>query len=195
MPTARRRGHNAGVATGPRPWKRARTLREHDVTVLRVREDVFIDPRDGSEHPRAVIDASDWANVVAFTTDGKVILVRQFRFGSGEAGLELPGGVVDQGETPAQAVARELEEETGHRAGTVEPTGWLWPNPAHFTNRVHTFIARGCERVHDGTPEGSEDLIVELVDPAEIPSLIRSGEIRHALHVAALHLAGAAETR
>jgi len=171
------------------PWKRGRTLRDHDFGILRVREDVFTDPRDGSEHPRVVIDASEWANVVAYTTDGKVILVRQFRFGSGEAGLELPGGVVDEGETPAQAVARELEEETGHRPATVEPTGWLWPNPAHFTNRVHTFIARDCERVHDGTPEGSEDLVVELVDAGAILSLIRSGEIRHALHVAALHLA------
>lgn len=177
------------MARGPRPWRRARTLREYDFTVLRVREDLFIDPRDGSEHPRAIIAAPEWAHVVAHTPAGQVILVRQFRFGSGEEGLELPGGVVDPGETPAQAIARELEEETGHRATTIESLGWLWPNPAHFTNRVHTFIARDCQRIRDGTPERSEDLVVELVDAEAIPALIRSGAIRHALHVAALHLA------
>lgn len=159
---------------------------------MRVREDVFADPRDGSEHHRLIIDADDWANVVALTPDGKLVMVRQFRFGSNGDALELPGGVVDAGETPEQAVIRELEEETGFRPRSVEPVGWVWSNPAHFTNRVHTFVARGCERIHDGKPEGSEDLVIELVPRSSIPDLIRSGEIRHALHIAALSLAGIA---
>lgn len=156
---------------------------------MRVREDVFIDPRDGSEHPRVIIDADEWANVIALTTDDRLILVRQFRFGSNEVGLEIPGGVVDEGETPQRAAARELDEETGYRAASLEPAGWLWPNPAHFTNRVHVFLARGCERVHDSKLEGSEDLSVELVPRAAVGELIRRGDIRHALHVAALCLA------
>lgn len=177
----------------PKAWKRVRTGVQHDFQILRVREDVFGDPRDLSEHRRVIIDADDWANVVALTPDDKVVMVRQFRFGSGTDALELPGGVVDAGETPEAAVVRELNEETGYRPGTVEGVGWLWSNPAHFTNRVHTFVARGCERVHDGRLEGAEDLIVELVDRSAIPRLIRQGEIRHALHVAALHLARIAE--
>lgn len=170
-----------------------RTTREHDFTILRIHEDIFVDPRDGTEHPRAIIDADDWANVVALTPDDKVVMVRQFRFGSQSDSLELPGGVVGAHETPVQAAARELEEETGYRPGSIEPIGWLWSNPAHFTNRVHTFLARGCERVHDGRLEGSEDLVVEVVQRHAIPELIRTGEIRHALHVAALHLARVAE--
>jgi 8-oxo-dGTP pyrophosphatase MutT (NUDIX family) len=176
-----------------RPWKRVRTVRAEDYQILRVREDVFADPRNGEEHPRVIIDADDWANVVALTPDDRVILIRQWRFGSQAEGLEVPGGVVDPGETPAQAAARELEEETGYRPGSLEPVGWLWPNPAHFTNKQHTFVARGCERVHDGTPDGGEDLVVELVPRSAVPDLIRKGEIRHALHVAALHLALVAE--
>ncbi len=140
-----------------------------------------------------IVDADEWANVVALTPDDRVVMVRQWRFGSQEQGLEVPGGVVEHGETAAQAAARELEEETGYRPGTLEPLGWLWPNPAHFTNRQHTFLARGCERVHDGTPDGGEDLVVELVPWSRVPDLIRTGEIRHALHVAALCLARVAD--
>ena len=179
----------------PAPWTRIRSGLEQDFTILRVHEDWFVDPRDGTEHPRAIIDADDWANVVALTPDDKVVMVRQFRFGSQSDSLELPGGVVGAHETPPQAAARELEEETGYRHASIEPIGWLWSNPAHFTNRVHTFLARGCERVHDGRPEGSEDLVVEVVQRHAIPELIRTGEIRHALHVAALHLARVAEQR
>jgi 8-oxo-dGTP pyrophosphatase MutT (NUDIX family) len=186
-------GHNAAVTDRPRPWKRLRTVRSEDYQILQVREDVFADPRTGEEHPRVIIDADEWANVVAFTPDDRVILVRQWRFGSRAEGLEVPGGVVDKGESPERAAARELEEETGYRPGSIEAVGWLWPNPAHFTNRQHTFVARGCEKVHDGMPDGSEDLVIELVPRAAVPDLIRKGEIRHALHVAALHLALVAE--
>jgi ADP-ribose pyrophosphatase len=173
----------------PGRWEKVRTLRAEDYQILRVREDVFADPRDGSEHPRVIIDADEWANVLALTPDRHCVLVRQFRFGSEEIGLELPGGVVDGGETPERAAARELEEETGFRPGSMEPTGWLWSNPAHFTNRVHTFLARDCVRVNDGHQEGSEDLAVDLVPLAELPAIIARGGIRHALHVAAIHLA------
>lgn len=181
------------VTERPRPWKRLRTVRSEDYQILQVREDIFADPRTGEEHPRVIIDADEWANVVAITPDDKVVLLRQWRFGSQAEGLEIPGGVVDKGETPEQAAARELEEETGYRPGTIEPLGWLWSNPAHFTNRQHTFLARDCERVHDGEPDGSEDLVIELVPRADLPDLIRRGEIRHALHVAALYLARVAD--
>jgi ADP-ribose diphosphatase len=172
-----------------RPWKRLRTGRVEEHQILRVREDVWQDPRDGSEHERVIIDADEWANVVAVTPEDEVVMVRQFRFGSNEVGLEVPGGVVDKGETPEQAVRRELEEETGYRVKSVRAVGWMWTNPAHFTNRQHTFLAQGAERVHDGHQEGSEDIEVVLVPRADIPRLIRDGTIRHALHIGALTLA------
>jgi len=166
-------------------------LEEHQI--LRVHEDVWADPRNGSEHERVIIDADDWANVVAITPDDKVVMVRQFRFGSKEVGLEVPGGVVDPGESPEQAVARELEEETGYRARSFRSVGWVWPNPAHFTNKQHTFLAHGAEKVHDGRQEENEDIQVVLVPRADIARLIREGEIRHALHISALTLALGAE--
>jgi len=160
-----------------------------DFQVLSIGEDVFADPRDGEEHGRVIIDADDWCNVVPLTKTGEVVLVKQFRFGSGEVSLELPGGVVDRGEDPAKAVARELEEETGYRAGRVLPLGTYHPNPAHFTNRVHAFVALECERIHDGIPDHGEDVSVEVVQRSAIASLVADGRITHALILASLHLA------
>lgn len=150
---------------------------------MRVREDVFRDPRDGSEQTRAIIEAEEWCNVLPLTRDGRAILVTQYRFGSGQTSLEVPGGIVEPGEAPAAAAARELEEETGYRAERLIPLGWVWANPAHFTNRVHSFLGLGCERLHPGTPDGGEDLAVELRDYTELAGLVRDGAITHPFSV------------
>ncbi len=161
----------------------------HDFQILRVGENHFADPRDGQEHARVIIEADDWANVLPLTRSGDVVLVKQFRFGSQEVSLELPGGVVDPGEDPAAAVARELEEETGYRGGRIVPLGVYRPNPAHFTNRVHAFVALDCEAVHGGTPDHGEDLTVEVVPRSSVAELVRGGRITHALILATLNLA------
>jgi 8-oxo-dGTP pyrophosphatase MutT (NUDIX family) len=133
-----------------------------------------------------VIDAPDWVNVVPVTTAGEVVLVRQFRFGTWANSLEIPGGMIDGDEAPAVAAARELEEETGFRPAAVVPLGVSDPNPALFSNHLHSYLATGCERVHQGTPEATEDLQVVLVSREELKALVRSGGISHALVLAAL---------
>lgn len=173
----------------PQPWKLVRKGERVDHQVLRVGEDVYADPRTGEEHPRVIIDAEPWCNVLPITTDGRIVMLKQFRFGSGRVSLELPGGVVDRGEDPAAAAARELEEETGYRAGRIIRLGDYDPNPAHFTNRQHAFVALDCERAHDGTPDHGEDITVQLVTKAEARRLVADGEVRHALILATLYLA------
>ena len=162
-------------------WKRAARGEEHDFSILKIREDQVIDPRTGASYPRVQIACPDWVNVIPLTPEGEVVLVRQFRFGIWADSLELPGGMVDPGEEPAKAAARELEEETGFVPGRLEPLGWIHPNPALQANRCHSFLARDCVRHHAGRPEASEDIEVVRVPRARIPELLRDGTISHAL--------------
>ena len=145
-------------------------------------------PRTGLEHDFFGIECADWVNVIPFTPHGEVVMVRQYRHGADRVTLEVPGGIVDPGETPAQAAARELLEETGYRAGRIEPLGEVEPNPAFLANRCHTFLATELERIGDPEGDGEEELEVVIERLEDLPRRVASGEIRHALVVAALYL-------
>lgn len=171
----------------PRPWQILRSEPLQDCKVFRVNRTFVRSPHGGEAHPFHTIEADPWVNVVAVTRDDEVVMVRQYRHGSREVTLEIPGGIVDPGEDPAEAAARELIEETGYRAAGVRPLGSLNPNPALFANRVHTFLAEGVERVADVMNGPLEETVVELVPAGQLPERVRRGEIDHALVVAALH--------
>jgi len=174
----------------PGDWKRIHKGQPLDLTILTIREDTVEDPRDGRHHPRVILEAPDWVNIIPVTRDGQVVLIRQFRFGVWKRTLEIPGGMVDQGEDPQAAAVRELEEETGYRPREVIPLGWVHPNPAFQSNRCLSYLALDCEQIHAGQQDASEDITVELRPRDQIPSLILSGEISHALVVTAFYLEG-----
>jgi 8-oxo-dGTP pyrophosphatase MutT (NUDIX family) len=181
------------------PWPRLRRGLEHDFRVIKVRQDVVADPRTGHEHPRVVIDSPDWVNIIAVTKDEQLVLIRQYRFGIAATTLEVPGGMVEPGEDPAEAAARELEEETGYVPGRVVRLGQVHPNPAIQSNRCHSFLALDCVKAHEGKQDAGEDITVELHPRSAVPQLILSGTISHSLVVVAFFLehlnAGAAHPR
>jgi len=150
-------------------------------------------PRTGAAKRFSLIEAVDWVNVIAITpkSDGQqVVLIRQFRVGSNEVCLEIPGGMVDPGETPAEAAARELAEETGYSSAKWQALGRVSPNPAIMTNHLYTFLARDAVQTSAPRPEGSEVIAVETATLAECHAAIRDGRIDHALVIAAFaHLA------
>lgn len=172
---------------GPKRWEVVASERLHDCAVFSVSRLRSRSPRDGGEHAFFRIDAADWVNVVPITASGDLVLIRQYRHGAGEVTLEIPGGMVDPGETPSAAAARELLEETGYRADEVALIGRSNPNSALFGNRLHSFVARGCERVQEVRNEGNEETAVELVPRAEVERLVREGTIDHALVLAGLY--------
>ena len=144
-------------------------------------------PRTGADIGFFLVRTPDWVNVVAITEDQQLVLVRQYRHGTRQFSLEIPGGLIDPHETdPAAAAARELREETGFLHGELRPLGVMTPNPAIFTNRCHAFLATGCRKVGDLHMDPGEDIEVVLVPLAEVDALVTSGAIDHALVLAAI---------
>jgi 8-oxo-dGTP pyrophosphatase MutT (NUDIX family) len=171
----------------PQQWEVVETEELQECKVFAVSRSMARSPRTGEIHPFFRIEAGDWVNVVPITTEDELVLVRQYRHGSREITLEIPGGIVDPGETPAEAAVRELLEETGYRAERVEAIGTVNPNPALFENRCHTFLAPEVVRVAEIQNTQLEETSVELIPMAEIPDQLREGRIDHALVVAALY--------
>lgn len=172
--------------SSPRPWTVVETESLQDCAVFRVDRTSARSPRTGEVHSFYQIRADDWVNVIPVTRDGRIVMVRQYRHGCQEVTLEIPGGLVDPGESPAAAAARELLEETGYRAERVVPVGSVNPNPALFDNRCHTFVAPDVECVAEIQNMDTEETQVELVAAHDIDGLILEGRIHHALVVAAI---------
>jgi 8-oxo-dGTP pyrophosphatase MutT (NUDIX family) len=137
-----------------------------------------------------VLDTPDWVNVIPLTREGRVLLIRQWRYGIEGFTLEIPGGVVEPDEDPATTAARELLEETGYRAGSVQKIGTVHPNPAIHNNRTFTYVAEDLEQI--GPPEGDGEEEIEVTSAAldEIPGLVRDGTITHSLVIAAFYFYG-----
>ena len=171
-------------------WDKVRQELLADYRILRVREDRSRSPRTGVEHDFIVLEMADWINVVPVTLEGRVVMIRQYRHGAGEVGLEILGGVVEVGETPLDAARRELQEETGYAADDITPIGQVAPNPAIQDNRCYSFLAKGAYGAGEQTLDEGEDIEVVEIEPARIARLIETGEISHGLVVVALRFAG-----
>jgi ADP-ribose pyrophosphatase len=139
-----------------------------------------------------VLEARDWAVVVPLVRrDGedRFLMVRQYRHGSGELSLEFPGGVVEAGEAPAAAAARELLEETGYEADSIRLAGSVSPNPAIMCNSFHVFLAEGLARSGETDFDEHEAIDSFLVPAREVRAAMGTGQYSHALMAAALFLA------
>jgi 8-oxo-dGTP pyrophosphatase MutT (NUDIX family) len=153
---------------------------------LTARKDVVQLP-DGRINPEYyILEYPDWVNVIAVTTDGQMILERQYRHGLGKTCYELPCGVVEEDEAPLEAAKRELLEETGYAGGEWFEWMNLSPNSSANTNMVHCFLATGVEKVAEQHLDATEDISVSLHSPDFVRKLLVDNQILQAIMAAPL---------
>lgn len=171
----------------PAPWKVVSCKWDKFYRVFSLRTDRARSPRTGEEHDFFILESPPWVNVIPLTDAGEVVLIRQYRHGLREVTLEIPGGLIESGDTPESAARRELREETGCTARALVDLGHVHPNPAIQNNRCFTFLALGVTQSGAQELDEKEDIEVLFRPLAEIPAMIRDGRITHSLVIAAFY--------
>ena len=170
------------------PWKRTGEKIDYDCGFFQIHVRRSASPLTGKDHPFYVLSTHDWVNIVAVTPEKKILLVSQYRHGSDQISLETPGGAVDAKDaSPEAAARRELLEETGYTAEDWSLLGKVQPNPAILDNTCYFFLATGALPTSPMKLDEAEELELSLEDLEKVPHLVESGQIQHALVVAAFH--------
>jgi 8-oxo-dGTP pyrophosphatase MutT (NUDIX family) len=162
-------------------WTLLKSTQHSEHRIMRVRHDHYRFEPTGAERDFVVLEFADWVNIIPITDDGQVVLIRQYRHGISANTWEVPGGVVDRGEEPLAAAARELREETGYAAGKIKLLGRVSPNPAIQGNWSYSYLAEGCRLVGPANLDPFENIEVKLFSLDDIPALIKREEICHSL--------------
>lgn len=142
--------------------------------------------RSGRKKEFYLFDFPDWVNIIALTPEQEMILIRQFRYGSNRMEIEIPGGMMNEGENPVEAGCRELLEETGYAGENARVIGKVCPNPAIQRNYCHTILVENAERIADPAFDDMEDIECILQHEDVVLEQIRSGIIDHGLVLNAL---------
>ena len=143
--------------------------------------------RTGANLDFITLSSWNWVNVVARTVDGNILLIRQFRPGTMQNEIEIPGGCIDPSDvSPESAGARELLEETGYAGDPPQIIGTVSPNPAIQGNLCYTVFIDHAKRVSEPRLEATESIDTAEVTENILREMIASGEIRHGLVLNAL---------
>lgn len=179
------------MAEQPSPLPRWQKLGARTVARTRIFDVQSVDFRHPAR-PQAqdffVISAPDWVNVVALTPDRQLVLVRQFRYGTNDFSLEIPGGVMDPGEDAITAGVRELREETGYVGTNARLLGRVHPNPAMQDNRCHLVLVEEARREAGLDWDADEEFEIMTRPVDEVYQLAYAGGITHAMVLDALLL-------
>lgn len=167
-------------------WRKLDSETGPELPLFNVRFDTMQHPTTTEKFQRMVLEAPDWVTVVAVTSDKRVVMVEQFRFGVGKLTTEPVAGMVDPGEDSLAAGKRELLEEAGFGEGRWRYLGSVQANPAIQDNLCHHWLAEDVVVVQQPAPDAGEAIRVHLMTLEEIKVAIAAGEFKHPLGLSAL---------
>lgn len=142
----------------------------------------------GNKGIREVAVHPGGAVAVAFTEDGKIVMVKQFRYPLRKFLFELPAGKLDKNEDPMHCAVRELEEETGYRTKNIEKLGSIYTTPGFCTEELHIYIAKNLVPGNHNREEGEHGMEVFEFTLDEIEEKIRNGEITDSKTICGIYM-------
>ncbi len=166
-------------------WKLVSSQLNGSFRIFDLRTEIFISPKTQKEYEFYIIESKPWVNIIPLTLDNEVVFIKQFRHGTKNITLEIPGGIVEEEDDPRTAAIRELEEETGYSSQHVEFLGRVHPNPAFLNNWCYTYLAKDVKKVHEQRLEEREDIEVVIIPLNQVMDLILTEKITHSLVISA----------
>jgi 8-oxo-dGTP pyrophosphatase MutT (NUDIX family) len=167
-------------------WKVTQDKKVYETPIFNLHQKIMTPSGPQKAGTFYILDAPEWINVIALTPDRDIILVEQFRYGIEKCTLEIPGGMVDPGETPLESAMRELAEETGFTSQKWTKLGEVSSNPAIMTNFTHLYLAEECIQSEAQNTGEHEDILVHTIPVDEFLQLVKSGVIHHAIVLSAV---------
>jgi 8-oxo-dGTP pyrophosphatase MutT (NUDIX family) len=142
--------------------------------------------RNGKSRDFYRLSFTPWVNIVAVTAEQEIIFIRQYRFGTGNFEIEIPGGAVEKDEDPLEAGLRELLEETGYAGENGRIIGKVCPNPAIQDNFCYTVLVENAKKIANPSLDEMEDIDVYTVKQKDLAKMMQDGTIDHGLVLNAL---------
>lgn len=171
-------------------WKLLSSDYLYKDTWLTARRDRCEMPDGRIVDPYYVMEYPDWVNATAFTKEGNILMIRQYRHALGAVTVEIPGGCIDaEDPDPESAMKRELLEETGYVFNKLTPLGTISANPSTNSNITHLFLAEEGEKVQGQHLDPNEEIEVFSYTPEDVMQLLTERQIMQSLHVSCLFYA------
>jgi ADP-ribose pyrophosphatase len=170
----------------PSHWTEIHQKLEADCRIFKVQRVTFAHEKRGKQGDFFVLDTPDWVHVVALTPEREIVLVQQFRFGTRNLSWEIPGGLIEKGESPLAAGLRELREETGYEGRDAQLIASIAPNPAIQSNRCHFVLVRDAVPSVAIDWDEHEEILTRAVPVDTVYDWAHDGTIFHSLSITAM---------